>query len=83
MNGFPPMLKTTADEIVRYLEAHPLATDTAEGVAQWWLTGGEAALPPTLVRAALESLADAGIVSRRTLPDGTVMYGAKARGHGH
>jgi hypothetical protein len=79
MNGFPQALETTADEIVRYLEAHPRATDTAEGVVQWWLAGHEFALPLEHVRAALERLVATGAVARRTLPDGTVMYGTNAR----
>jgi DNA-binding GntR family transcriptional regulator len=57
------------DAIREYLVAHPRATDSADGIAQWWL-GDEAAASVQLVRRALE----------RLVADGTVRVIASASG---
>lgn len=71
-----------AAEIDRYLEAHPQAADSVEGIRQWWLT----ALGPqrsALVEAALGHLLVRGIVVREVMPDGTVLYGRAATTEAH
>ena len=80
MTGFSREPEATASEIARYLEQHPRASDTAEGVLQWWLKGHEFALPLEHVRSALESLVAKGVATRRTLPDGTIVYGTAGMG---
>jgi hypothetical protein len=47
-----------------------------DGVLRWWLAPQEFALPSEHVREALELLVAEGVVTRRTLPDGTVIYAA-------
>ena len=75
----PDRVATIADAIERYLQAHPDAADGVEGIRLWWLTGDAAAEAPEQVREALERLQAAGIVERRALPDGQVIYGARRR----
>lgn len=63
-------------EIERYLRAHPNAADTAEGIAQWWLSKTEHASNPAIIQVALNMLVSEGRVDRAVLADGTVLYRA-------
>ena len=62
-------------EILAYLGTHPLASDTAEGIVQWWLPHGSVAPQPREVNEALERLAAAGLIRAEALPGGAVVYG--------
>ncbi len=63
------------EAIQAYLARHPLAADSAEGIASWWLGGGlEVSVEE--VCAALARLIDQGLVAWRQLPDGRHIYGA-------
>ena len=62
-----------AEAIRRYLAAHPDAADSAQGIADWWLN--EPA-PVDAVLDALESLVREGLVERRVLTGGRVIYKA-------
>ncbi|MEW9898700.1 hypothetical protein ABWL39_08715 [Chitinivorax sp. PXF-14] len=59
--------------ILAYLQAHPGAGDTIDGILGWWLgvTDGE---QRSRVEASLDALAEAGAVTRHRLPDGKVIY---------
>jgi phosphatidylserine/phosphatidylglycerophosphate/cardiolipin synthase-like enzyme len=72
-------VEASAEAIRRYLQAHPHASDTVDGVLRWWLAPQEFTLPTERVREALERLVAEGIAVRRTLPDGTVIYAAAQR----
>jgi hypothetical protein len=72
-------LAPIADAIERYLRAHPDAADTVEGIRLWWLRGNAADEAPERVRIALERLEAAGVVTRRKLPGGQVIYAAARR----
>jgi hypothetical protein len=67
-----------ARELERYVDAHPAAADTVDGIARWWLAR---AVPPPLkdVEAALEALVRRGVVSRRLLPDRNTVYAGAPR----
>ncbi len=69
-----------AEQIRRYLAAHPNASDTVEGVQAWWLPRG---VPEATVRKALDILVADGAVSRRQLPDGNLIYAAQPGGASH
>jgi len=56
-------INRVATEIERYLETHPLAADSLEGIAIWWLTQQRIGEELAVIRAALVRLADAGIIS--------------------
>jgi hypothetical protein len=62
-----------AGEVERYLEAHPEASDTAAGIAQWWLTRARFGDDPDVLPA-LELLIERGIVERLPLMGGTTLF---------
>lgn len=64
------------DAIHRYLNAHQDAADSAEGVARWWLPSMNVTASVLEVEEALEQLLTRGIVRKRTLADGRVIYHA-------
>ena len=64
-----------ADTLRRYLLAHPDAADSIDGIRLWWLSGDAAAAPENVL-AALACLEAEGVVDRRELPGGRVVFGA-------
>jgi hypothetical protein len=58
--------------IETYLDEHPAATDTADGIARWWLPDG--LQEPLLLGQALEVLVRRGRLLSVRLPDGRVRY---------
>jgi hypothetical protein len=56
-----------------YLHAHPMASDTCEGVHAWWL-GRPVDVTGPQVQAALDALVDLGCVARVAAVDGKVRY---------
>ena len=75
MPDAPKTVSEVADEIRRYLAAHPNASDTVEGVQTWWLPHG---VPGVTVQKALDLLVADGVVHKRQLPDGNLIYVARA-----
>lgn len=61
--------------ILRYLEKHPEACDTVEGIQGWWLPEEGVTEGRELVEGVLEELVALGDVRRVTLPDGGEVYG--------
>lgn len=74
-NGVPNIVA----RITTYLGANPGAADTLEGVRGVWLDGQAAA---GLVQEALELMVLEGLLSSRTLPDGSVLFADGARPKG-
>ena len=62
-----------ADAVRRYLDQHPDAADTVDGIAKWWLPAPWCA-DAYSVQSALRRLETQGAVSRRTLADRHVIY---------
>jgi hypothetical protein len=62
-----------ARELERYVDRHPAAADTVDGIARWWLAG-PVRPPLSDVEAALDVLVRRGVLSRRPLPDGNAVY---------
>ena len=62
-------------ELIAYLEAHPRAADTLDGIAEWWLAGSRVwdGRPATLEEA-LSRLVAAGRLARIETPDGHTLY---------
>jgi hypothetical protein len=58
--------------VARHLRLNPLASDTQEGIAQWWLTSQEVS-EADLARA-LERMARAGVIESTRAADGQVRY---------
>jgi hypothetical protein len=71
MDDFSPTPELVP-RLARYLRTNPLASDTEEGIGQWWLGIG----PPELLKlpGALAWLVQAGIVSTVKAADGRVRY---------
>jgi DNA-binding transcriptional ArsR family regulator len=71
MNASDPV-----DEIVRalsrYLRQNPLASDTLEGITQWWLKSEDLSQADLLH--ALERMTRAGVVEATRAADGQVRY---------
>ena len=60
-------------EVLAYLEKHPRAADTADGIRRFWLSdSGAYALEQ--VECVLERLVRKGAMGRRLLPDGRILY---------
>ncbi len=62
------------DAIVGHLQANPAASDTPEGIRQWWLDVRSRAADLDLVTDVLNALVLEGVMKRRQLPDGGVVY---------
>jgi hypothetical protein len=67
-------LGTLSKVILRYLDTHADAADTAEGISQWWVTRQRYEDSKAAVERALAELVEQNLVKRSTLADGTVIY---------
>jgi hypothetical protein len=63
-----------AHAIERYLASHPQAADSLEGIRRWWLMRQRYEESAQQVQAALEQLLREGVVVKRVLSDGQVLY---------
>ena len=71
-------IRRLAQEISSYLDEHPDAVDSADGILRWWLPRRRIDATAEHVERALELLIADGIVERRRLPDGRSVF---ARAH--
>jgi hypothetical protein len=72
-----------ARAIARYVDAHPNASDTLEGVARWWVAADAEQAPLDALQRALDALTDREVLTRRVLPDGRRVYAARTGRAGH
>jgi hypothetical protein len=63
-----------ADAIARYLTEHPGAADTLGGIQRWWLSQQRPLHQTAHVQKALDWLVHRGMVEKRVLGDGQVIY---------
>ena len=63
-----------AARIGRYLESHPNAADSAEGILRWWLARQQYEESVQKVEQALELLLRRGAVRKQIWIDGQVLY---------
>ena len=63
-----------ATAILHHLHAHPLAADSVEGVARWWLGPALADVSVEQVEQALELLVSRSALRRLALMDGSILY---------
>ncbi len=54
-----------AKAILAYFAEHPQATDTAEGVAQWWITSHQDRTSASRVVRVLDGLVAKGLIERQ------------------
>jgi hypothetical protein len=74
MSEFDERVRSVADEIARYLDWRPGASDTEEGVRRWWIPQVRLEEEVIVVRDALALLVAQGAVERVVLPSGLVMF---------
>jgi hypothetical protein len=67
-------INDVAEQILRYLEANPKASDTLEGVAKWWLMKQRLTESIVLVQGALKLLEEKGLICERRNVDGGLLY---------
>ena len=63
---------TIVHSLARYLRAHPLACDSASGIAQWWLAPDEMSMGA--LERALEWLKQRGVLEETLGSDGRTRY---------
>ena len=73
---------TILEEIVRYLETHENVADTVEGIFKWWILRQRLQEAEEDVKAALELLCSRGVIAKKALSDGRVLY-ASAKKNKH
>lgn len=73
MRPGPALASASAQHaIALYLQANPLASDTAEGIRCWWLGG--AAFSPLAIQQALDGLVRQGVLDLQPAADGHQRY---------
>ncbi len=65
---------SVADQIEAYLQGHPHAADTVEGIAQWWLLGLGIGASPSVIQQALDYLVLRSIVRCNVNYGGNKVY---------
>jgi len=70
----PDGIVLIAESIERYLEDHPKAADTVEGIANWWLAGQRHQQTQEEIQQALDYLVEKGVIRRTELVNGRVVY---------
>lgn len=64
--------------ILQYLNNHPKAADTQDGIGKWWLAGIHPKPSADVLQKALDELLAAGKIGCSRLVDGSIVY-EKAR----
>lgn len=69
-------LRNLAQEIAGYISNRPDAADTLEGLTLWWISRQRLLEAEKNVRQAVEYLIDQGVIEKRAMADGRVLYRA-------
>ena len=72
-------VEAIAAAILAHLESNPLASDSADGVARWWLGTAHPTATVEQAECALKLLVSRGALRRLKLRDGTVLYSQPPR----
>lgn len=75
-----PEVAAVAMAIRRYLDEHPRAADTAEGIQRWWLAPGYGEVRLQTVEAALAQLASEGVICKLEASWAETAYARAATG---
>ena len=65
-----------AGEILSYLGKHPQASDTLEGIVEWWLLQQKIEYQTKVVRDALAELVERGFLVKEVMKDARIHYRA-------
>lgn len=63
-----------ARQILNYLEEHPSASDTLEGISTWWVQQQQLNESINAVQGALQKLKEQGIIKEQKTPGGRTLY---------
>ncbi|HET7065477.1 MAG TPA: hypothetical protein VFI49_14490 [Rudaea sp.] len=69
-----------AATVLAYLQRHPDAADTLEGIVRWWLPQQRYETEKARIEQVLETLVGVGTLRRERLPDGALLYGLSKSG---
>jgi hypothetical protein len=67
-------VNTIAGKIMAYLQKRPMASDSLDGIAHWWLLQQSIMDNKVLVQQALEQLAEQGKVAKNINPNRETVY---------
>jgi hypothetical protein len=67
-------VRAVAQVVLEYLQAHPQAAETVEGISAWWLGTSRRGPRVAAVVEALEALVARGTVACETTPAGETLY---------
>ncbi len=65
--------------VIGYLQRHPQAADTLDGIVTWWLPLQRYELGRTKILRVLGEMVDAGVLRRDRLPDGADIFALNQR----
>jgi hypothetical protein len=74
------LVNEICDELSRYLARNPDCADDAEGIRNWWLPPDLREGSTAVLIEALDRLVAQGLVAKRHLADGRVVYGSTSSG---
>ena len=60
--------------VLSYLQRHPQAADTLDGIVRWWLPQQRYSTAQARIEAALLRLVSQGLIRERRLPTGSALY---------
>lgn len=69
-----------AEQIRQYLQAHPGASDTLEGITAWWLLRHRIDISLTEVQQAVNKLVAEGVIKESEGQDGRTVYALRDGG---
>ena len=61
--------------VLSYLQRHPQAADTLDGIVRWWLPQQRYSVAQARIEAALRRLVSQGLIRQRRVPTGDALYG--------
>ena len=67
------MTRALIGAVARYLIEHPAASDSSQGIRQWWLDNAQEATDPQM-EAALHWMVEQALIERVIAADGRVRY---------
>lgn len=76
MQDDDPQVQALVRELQACLEVHPFASDSADGIARWWLGS---TVDPLALESALRVLQLRGLIDKVTGADGRVRYQGRGR----
>lgn len=71
--------KNLSREILRYLQEHPNAKDTAAGISKWWLSSKYKSVAQGEIEKVLEKLVMMGFLGKKEMGKGAPLFFLRSR----